>query len=149
MSAERASQIAVDYFGKGLNCAESALMGVCEALGIKSDCVPKIATPFGGGMGRYGEVCGAVTGALMAMGLKLGRQGDDDTSARDRVYPRTLRLMRAFEIEFGTVECRALTGCDLLTPEGRERFQEQKMHTELCAKFVAFAAHEAYKIITE
>lgn len=149
MSAERASQIAVERFSSGLNCAESALIGVTEALGIESDCVPRIATPFGGGMGRYGEVCGALTGALMAMGLKLGRQGDDDTAARDRAYPKAVRLMRAFEIEFGSVECRALTGCDMLTPEGAKRFREENMHSELCAKFVAFAAEEAYRIITE
>lgn len=149
MSAERASQIAVERFSSGLNCAESALIGVTEALGIESDCVPRIATPFGGGMGRYGEVCGALTGALMAMGLKLGRQGDDDTAARDRAYPKAVRLMRAFEIEFGSVECRALTGCDMLTPEGAKRFREENMHSDLCTKFVAFAAEEAYRIITE
>lgn len=149
MSAERASQIAVERFSSGLNCAESALIGVTEALGIESDCVPKIATPFGGGMGRYGEVCGALTGALMAMGLKLGRQGDDDTAARDRAYPKAVRLMRAFEIEFGSVECRALTGCDLLTPEGQKRMQDEGLHANLCTKLVVFAAEEAYKIITE
>lgn len=149
MSAERASRIAVDHFSKGFNCAESALLGLTEALGIESECVPRIATPFGGGMGRYGEVCGAITGALMAMGLKLGRQGGDDTAARDRVYPKVVRLMRACEIEFGAVECRVLTGCDMLTAEGRERFQREKMHTDLCAKLVVFAAEEAYRISTE
>jgi len=149
MSAERAAEIALDRFGSGYNCAESTLIGVVEALGIESECVPRVATPFGGGMGRYGEVCGAITGALVAMGLKIGRTGDDDTAARDRVYPRVVRLMRAFEIEYGSVECRALTGCDMLTPEGRERFQAENIHANICAKSVAFCARTAVEIITE
>ena len=149
MSAEKASQIAADQFNNGFNCAEAVLLGLTEALGIESQCVPRIATPFGGGMGRYGEVCGAITGAMLALGLKSGRESADDTAARGDVYARVVRLMRAFEIEYGSVECRTLTGCDLLTPEGKERFQAEKMHANLCTKFVAFAAQEAYGIITE
>ncbi len=149
MSAEKASKIAVDHFGNGFNCAESVLLGVTEALGIESECVPKIATPFGGGMGRYGEVCGAITGAMMALGLKSGRESADDTATRGEVYAKVVRLMRAFEIEYGSVGCRTLTGCDLLTPEGQARFQSEKMHAGLCTKLVAFAAEEAYRIITE
>ena len=149
MSAEKASRIAVDHFSKGFNCAESALLGLVEALGIESECVPKIATPFGGGMGRYGEVCGAITGALMALGLKSGRESADDTATRGAVYAKTVRLMRAFEIEYGSVDCRTLTGCDLLTPEGQGRMKNENLHAELCTKLVAFAAEEAYRIITE
>ena len=61
MSAERAAEIALDRFGSGYNCAESTLIGVAEALGIESECVPRVATPFGGGMGRYGEGEAGVT----------------------------------------------------------------------------------------
>ena len=149
MSAEKASEIAVDAFSKGFNCAESVLIGVTEALGISSECVPRVATAFGGGMGRYGEVCGAVTGGLMAAGLCLGRRNAEDTEARARVYPMAVRLLRAFEIEFCSVECKALTGCDMLTPEGRERMQKEGLHSGLCTRLVAFGAQQACEIIGE
>ena len=147
--SKKASEIAVEHFGSGFNCAESALLGLTEALGIESECVPRIATPFGGGMGRYGEVCGAITGAMMALGLKSGRESADDTATRGAVYAKMVRLMRAFEIEYGSVECRTLTGCDLLTPEGQERMKKENLHADLCTKLVAFAAEEAYRIIAE
>ena len=124
-------------------------MGLVEALGIETECVPRIATPFGGGMGRYGEVCGAITGAMLALGLKSGRESADDTAARGDVYAKVVRLMRAFEIEYGSVECRTLTGCDLLTPEGKERMEKEELHANLCTKLVAFASEEAHRIMTE
>ena len=124
-------------------------MGLVEALGLDSSCVPLIATPFGGGMGRYGEVCGAITGAMLALGLKSGRTSGDDTATRNAVYAKVVRLIRAFEIEYGSSICRAVTKCDLLAPEGQKRMNEEKLHENLCTGLVAFGAEEGYKLITE
>ena len=148
MSTELAAEVASSCFSKGLNCAESVLMGVAKALEIDCECIPKIATGLGAGIARTDEVCGAVSGAVMAIGLKYGRVDENDTGARDRVYPLVARFTEEFRKEFGCLRCTDLTGCNLSTPEGMKEFAERKLHAELCAKYVAFAAAETYRIMT-
>ncbi|MCW4055801.1 MAG: C-GCAxxG-C-C family protein, partial [Candidatus Bathyarchaeota archaeon] len=60
------------YFRGGYNCAQSVLLAMQEHYGTKSDVIPKIASAFGGGVGRCGSVCGALTGAVMTIGMKHG-----------------------------------------------------------------------------
>ncbi len=63
-----------EYHDQGFNCCESTLQGLGDYLGVKSDLIPSIATGFGGGIGHTGGVCGAITGAVMALGIKYGRR---------------------------------------------------------------------------
>jgi C_GCAxxG_C_C family probable redox protein len=109
--------------------------------------VPRIATGFGAGMGRTGDVCGAIAGAIIAIGLKHGR----DTAEEDRevAYSHTRALMATFEQEFRSVRCRDLIGVDLRTPEGQEELHRRNIHAELCTRFVAFAAVEAFSLLGE
>jgi C_GCAxxG_C_C family probable redox protein len=124
-------------------------MGLVEALGIETTCVPRIATGFGAGIARHGDVCGAIAGGTMALGLVFGRDSADDAEAKEKTYSRVDRLALAFKAKFGHIRCRDLTGCDLRTPEGRERFAQENMHLNLCTKFVAFAAEETFHLATE
>ena len=71
--AELASQKAKDYFDQGFNWAESISLSFKDYLGMDSSLIPKLATGFGGGIGRKGSLCGAFTGAVMAIGMKIGR----------------------------------------------------------------------------
>src|SRR4030042_3090377 len=96
-------------------------MAVSQELGIKSDLIPRIATPFAGGMARSGEVCGAVVGALMCIGIKHGR--DEVGRPEDKAHGLAGDFLRAFREEMGSIECRELTGIDLSTPEGLARFR--------------------------
>ncbi len=125
------------------------LLGLVQALGIESAGVPRIATGLGGGVARHGEVCGALIGAALALGLKYGRESGEDSAAKKDMYSRVDRLIRRFEEEFGSIRCRELTGCDLLTPEGARRFNEQKLHSKFCTGLVAFAAREAFDLASE
>ena len=87
-----------------------------QELGLQSPAVPRMATPFGGGMGALGSVCGAVSGALMAIGIAQGR--DQPSQSRDHAYELTRQVYRGFQQEMGSTICRELTGLDLTTPEG-------------------------------
>lgn len=136
---------AVERFLSGYNCAESVLLTGCEMLGIESEITPKIATGFGGGIGRQGSVCGALSGAVMALGLKLGRMKAEDTESRERTYAASLQLYKEFEKEFGSAICYELIGCDLTNPEQRKRFHEMNVAKEKCAKFV----HKATSILVD
>ena len=122
-------------------------MSLVEALEMDATNVPRIATSFGAGFGRHGEVCGALSGAAIALGFRFGRDNVADVTAKEATYSKVEALLQAFEMEFGTVICRELISCDLRTPEGIERFKAHDLHNTLCRKFVAFAANEGLRLM--
>jgi C_GCAxxG_C_C family probable redox protein len=132
-------------FTSGLYCAESVVLALANAQGIKSDLLPKVATAFCGGMSRTCGTCGALTGAIMGIGLALGRSSADDSVQPS--YDATQILIKEFEQEFGSRECHVLLGCDLGTQEGQEMFHEQGL-SEQCTKFTGKAAEIAARIIS-
>jgi len=79
---------------QGHGCSESVLLAVCQEYGIESDAIPRIASCFAGGIGNSGSVCGAVTGAVMAIGV-ISDQGDsmDD-------YMKKMALVQEFRQRF-------------------------------------------------
>lgn len=87
-------------------------------------------------MGRQGHVCGAVTGGVSACGLIIGRlrnsTKDDRFALRDQTYARIQELTCLFEERFGSIECRALTGCNFLTPEGQRAFKDRGLLQSTC-----------------
>lgn len=131
--------VALEYFAAGYNCAEAVLLAVAGALDVKPDHLPRIATGFGGGVAGCGEICGALSGAVMALGLKHGRTAPADQDAKRALYARAQELMQDFQEEFGNIRCLSLTGCNLSTPEGLARAQELDLHHSFCPKFVSFA----------
>lgn len=133
MDETEIAQRAVAHFRSGFNCAESVLLAMEEAYGIHSNVIPRIATPFGAGIGRRGSICGALTGAVMAVGLRHGRMVPKD-EARERPYKLAIALYNDFEDEFSTVLCYELTGCDLTTEEGRKKHVRAN-----CERFVSGA----------
>ncbi len=148
--AKAASSLAVGYFtadapgGDRFNCAESVLKAVSETEGMASEAVPRVASAFGGGMAHQGNACGAVTGALMAIGLSRGRNAKSDP--REPSAVPGAELQRRFRSEFGTIMCRELTGCDLTTPEGQEAFKAVQA-AGTCRKFVEMAARTTVELL--
>ncbi len=127
------SEVAVEKFVSGYNCAQSILYAFGPELGLVAETALRIATGFGGGMGGRGEVCGAVTGGILALGLKYGRGNQQDRSVAQAAYGRTQDFMAAFERTHGSCCCRTLLGgIDLRTPEGMQRFTEQDLHRKVC-----------------
>jgi C_GCAxxG_C_C family probable redox protein len=119
------------------------LLAVCQELGIENELVPRIATAFGGGMSGTGAVCGAVTGAAMAIGIKHGRE--DATEPRDQAYDLFREFRRRFEAEMGHIGCRELTGFDLSTPEGLEAYWNSDVPVRVCLR----AGGVAFDIVLE
>jgi C_GCAxxG_C_C family probable redox protein len=137
---------AENSFASGLYCAESVVLSLAKAHGIESDLVPKMATGFCGGMARTCGTCGALTGAIMGIGLVLGRSNPDD-SVKD-AYLATQRLVAEFEQAFGARDCQALLGCDLGTTEGQATFRSKSLG-ERCEGFTGKAAEIAATILAE
>lgn len=132
LNKNKVADKAASRFLSGFNCAESVLLTLAEHQGIESTLVPRIATPFGGGIARSASICGCVTGAIMGIGLKHGRVKTTDD--RLKAYAMATAFMNAFEKKFGSIICYDLIGCDFRTPEGQKRFEE--LHESRCTDFV-------------
>jgi C_GCAxxG_C_C family probable redox protein len=125
--------LAVSKFLEGYNCAQAVLCAFGPDLGLEAEVALKVATGLGAGMARRGEVCGALTGGIMALGLKHGRGEGQDRSATERTYEKTQELMARFTRRHGSCLCRVLLeGCDLRTEEGQRRFQDRDLLLKTC-----------------
>ncbi len=124
------------FRGQKLNCAEAVLCSLLQYWGEAGDFAPRIATAFGGGIcGRQGT-CGALTGGLMAVGMKLGRRqpGDDKAPANQAGKA----LLAWAEGGLPSLDCRALTGADFANPEESARFRAPGgAHEMVCERLVA------------
>jgi C_GCAxxG_C_C family probable redox protein len=127
------SEIAVEKFLGGYNCAQSVLYSFCDDLGFEKNIALKLACGFGAGMGLRGEVSGAVSGGIMVSGLKFGRGEQDGRTATDLTYTRTRELMSRFTNKHGSYICSKLIfGLDLTTEEGQKQFMEKDLLNNAC-----------------
>jgi C_GCAxxG_C_C family probable redox protein len=89
---------------------------------IKDSIIPRLATGFGGGIGRKGSLCGAFTGSIMAIGMKTGRTDPKDKETVAKVYGTCREFWDRFEKEFGTHLCYNITGAHLDNEEERQKW---------------------------
>ncbi|HEX3051479.1 MAG TPA: C-GCAxxG-C-C family protein [Aggregatilineaceae bacterium] len=141
-TVERAQSL---FVSKSYHCAESTLIALAESQGIASDLIPKIATGFGSGLARTCGICGAVSGAIMALGLINGRT--EPNADREPNYAAVQQLLREFAARHGSTNCFDLTGCDFATPEGQQKFNANQMHTQ-CSDYIATAIQLALRETT-
>ena len=143
---KKASERAQELFAEHCNCAQSVYAASGAGSGMTEEQRLAVAAAFGGGVARQGEVCGALTGALMALGERgTARMAVDCAAGRDEVYDAAKVLMEEFRMTQGSILCRELTGCLLGTEEGHRDFVERKVRETVCMKLVAFAADRATK----
>lgn len=128
---------AVEIFSNGYNCAQAVLTAYCEDYGIDLDTARRISCGFGGGMGRTSEVCGAVSGAIMLIGLKHGKYLKEDELSKEKTYALIQEFNKRFKELNGSVNCTELLGVELLT--GDKAFIASKVKT-VCPKMVRDAA---------
>jgi C_GCAxxG_C_C family probable redox protein len=139
-------KIAKEKFESGYNCAQSVFLACLDEKQISKNTALKIATGFGAGYGRIQEVCGAVSGAIMTMGLKNGRSENEDRNAAEAMYQKTRDFIKSFEDIHGSIICKELlNGCDLQSEAGQAEYWEQELFQNTCLKCV----ETAVKIIEE
>ena len=126
-------QRSVELFNSGFCCAESVLLSVSESKGIESDLIPKIATGFCGGISHTDGICGAISGGILAINMIYGRSKPSDPREDSEV--KVQDLISTFKENFHSTHCYKLTGCDLGTEEGQEKYNINECY-ELCDKFV-------------
>ena len=144
MNQQQVIQRARELFQSEYNCAESVLMALAEGQGIESEWIPRLATGFGGGIARTGQMCGALSGAIIGMGLVLGR--DEPDVKPDEFYAAIQKLLGDFEAIHGTIQCHALIQLDLTTAEGRTSYRARGT-TARCLDYVEEAARCALNLL--
>lgn len=130
-------EAAVECFSRSFNCSQAVFSAFAPQFGMDEKTALKLASPFGGGIARRGNVCGAVSGALLALGLA---RGADTPAGKDQIYRLSQEFMRRFEEKHGTILCRELIGCDISTPAGNQAAAEKKVFTTICPALVREAA---------
>jgi C_GCAxxG_C_C family probable redox protein len=142
------TELALTRFREGYNCSQSALSAFAEELGLPLEAALRVAAPFGGGIGRAGEVCGAASGALMALGLRFA-EANNDKVTKERAYDVAAEFVRRFEERAGALRCRDLIQSDLTTAEGLADARERKVFATECPRFVAMAVEIAETLMGE
>lgn len=140
-------QSAIICFEEGFSCSQAVLSAFGPALGLDRDTALKAAAAFGGGMAGRANTCGAVSGALMGIGLKYGGASSDDDEAKERAYSLARKFMREFESRHGSVLCRNLLGYDIGTPEGWESARRKNLRATRCINFVRGAAEILHELL--
>ena len=130
---------AVDLFVEGYNCAQAVAAAFGDLTGLDEKTAAKMASCFGGGMGRMREVCGAVSGMLLVAGVLYGYNDPKATTEKRELYAQVQAMAGQFRQELGSIVCRDLLKNPPSDPNPTPR-TEQFYKDRPCARMVATAA---------
>ena len=140
---------ALSQFATGCNCCLSITTAFGPDYNLDSQKALKIGAAFGGGMTRLGNTCGAVSGALMVIGLVFRNDNPEDTENKEHVYEIGRRFLDQFMEIHRTVMCRDLIGIDLNDEHDLQRARETGIFVEKCPDFVKTAAQLLENILEQ
>jgi len=130
---------AVALFMEGCACSQAILVVYGRRFGLDKETALRIASGFAGGM-RMAETCGAVTGAIMVIGLYRATAESTTAKLREPVYQAVKEFAAEFERRNRTLICRDLLECDIRTAEGMQAAKERNLFKTICPKMVEDAA---------
>jgi C_GCAxxG_C_C family probable redox protein len=139
---------AIEMFRNDFNCSQAVFSSFAPDLNLDKDTALKIACGFGGGMGRMQNTCGAVTGAIMVLGLKFGKYREDDELARKKTYDAVIQFAEEFKRMNNTINCWELLGYDLNNENDRKIITEKNLSGTICEKCVGDAITILEKIFS-
>lgn len=143
-------EIAMANFKNGYNCSQAITLAFADLLPIDETTLLKMASSFGGGMGRLREVCGSVSGMFMITGLLYGYDGPETGQVKADHYARIQELAHKFEEQHGSIVCREMLGLntkhDIPVPEARTAEYYKKRP---CAEIIGDAAEILEQYINE
>ena len=139
---------ALELFSNNFNCSQAVLTAFAPGLGLDETLALKLGTSFGGGA-RNGEMCGAVSGALMVLGLKYGHIDSSDNEQKSRAYSIAVEYTKRFKEANGSIVCRDLLGYDLSKPEELTCIKEKGLFGEVCPKMIKSAVEILEAVLAE
>jgi C_GCAxxG_C_C family probable redox protein len=141
-------QLAEEIFSQQFNCAQSSLAPFAEELGMDKETALKLCSGFGGGAAR-GELCGAVTGSLLALGLKQGHITPNDPDSKAKGYELPKEFLARFEEQFGSVRCKELLGMDPSNELEKEKIKALGLFESKCPVLVKQAVAITEELLKE
>lgn len=139
---------AVSMLQNGFNCSQAVFSVFADTLHLDKELALKIGSGFGGGAGN-GELCGAVSGALMVLGMKDGHYIQGDHERKARAYGLAKEFTDRFREAQGDIVCRTLLGNDPSKPDEHKIIAEKGLFTTECPKFVASAVDILETMLSE
>lgn len=131
---------------EGFSCSQAVFGAFCEQFGVDKNQALKISSAFGGGM-HLNQTCGAVTGALMVIGLKYGRTRADDSAAKMKTIEMANQFAQKFKQRHASINCTELLGCDISTAKGMQEAKDKNLIKQLCPEYVQSAAEILEEIL--
>lgn len=138
----------VELFGQGYMCSQAVFAAFSEQFGVAEKQALQIGACFGGGMNKS-EVCGACTGALMALGMRYGQVNLNDQASRAQENAKAVEFLEKFKKRKGSYICRDILGCDISTEEGRAYALDNGLFGKLCPEMVKTAAEIVAEMLAE
>lgn len=126
---------ALKTFNNGFNCCQSVISVFNNELGLNKDTALKISSGFGGGLTK-GEVCGAVSGAIMVLGLKYGHFIEEEIDSKAKMKTYTKEFIRRFEEKNNSIICKKLLGYDLSSEKEYLIIKDKELFDRLCPKYI-------------
>jgi len=140
--------LAIATFANSYNCSQSVFSVFAPDFGISKDLSLRLAGPFGAGIARRQETCGAVTGALMALGLKYGKGENGTDEDKKRAFAIAQKFIKDFETEFGSIVCLHLLDNNRMdSEEGAAAIAKEDMFRTRCANYVKYAVEKTEELI--
>ncbi len=140
---------AVSFFLEGFVCSQAILSTYGSRFGLNRELALKISAPFGGGISRMAITCGAVTGALMVIGLKHGYVAVKERNKKEKMYDLTKEFVNRFKSRNKTIKCKELLDCDISTKEGLQHAHNNRLFIDICPKFVRDSAEILDELLQE
>ena len=142
------SILAAELFLEGFNCAQAVAVAFTDLTGLDKKEAARLASPFGGGMGRMREVCGAVSGMFMVLGQLYGYDNSDEDGHKKELYRQVQALAEQFKAENGSIICREILKNPPSDPNPSPRTAEYYAKRP-CARMVYTAARLMDEFIAE
>ena len=129
------SEMAIAHFHSGFNCAQSVVAVFCEKYGVDKSTALKMCSGLGGGF-RFGEICGAASGAVLVIGLKYGQDIAEDKTAKDTCNHKTVEFINLFKTRNRSVACKDILGFNVSNEEEYTQAQKQNLFKTTCTDMV-------------
>jgi C_GCAxxG_C_C family probable redox protein len=143
------TDFAEECFNSGFSCSQAVLAAFCEDYGLDKKLALKMACSFGGGMSHLGEVCGAVTGALMVLGLKYGQDDEEDKHSKAVNFLLVKDFVARFRKLNGSISCKELIEYDISDEKQLTAARQTDVFQTKCASYVKNAVNLLEEIISE
>ncbi len=140
---------ASNTFLEGFTCSQAILAAFAEQVGLDKNAALKLSSGFGGGIGRTGHVCGAVSGAVCILGMQYGFTDASDADAKNKIYDKVQEFQKRFQAIHNTLICNDLIGHDINDPQDRAKAMEENIFKTVCPDFVASAASILVEMLNE